>query len=63
MLSVVITHFDVRHVAVAKPQAVCRTYWTVDPLKIGKIGAALNWKPYYSHCSPDSLSMGHFLNR
>jgi hypothetical protein len=37
----------VRGVPIAKPQAVCGTLWTIDALKMGKIGAVLNWNPYY----------------
>jgi hypothetical protein len=35
----------VRGDPIAKPQAVCRTHWTIDALNMGKIGAVLNWNP------------------
>ena len=37
---------ELRGGSLAKPQAICRPYWTTKLLNMGKIGAVLNWNPY-----------------
>jgi hypothetical protein len=39
-----------RDAAIAKPQAICGAYWTVDRLKMEKSIAILEWKAYQRVC-------------